>query len=362
MLLLTIVAVAGAIQGFLLLLSIICKRRHRNNLPLSLLLIVFSLRLATIPTWKEEVLLVYPWVYPLTSPLPFLCAPLLWWYVRELMGITFKKMKYAIPLFIPYFFELLAVIFTLSTMNNDEYAVFIKNVFSGNSPTWMIFRNSLKVIYNFIFLFFSGILVFGKKSKKNSVEKKFWLRSLVLLSFIILIFFAYVAVKPVATFHLSDGKPLPFVILSLTMLIFMYAISFRFMVMPEYSFFEDLPLKDTFKQLYTDIECKDLVEKLEKRFADGVFKDPNLSLSDLAVDLEVHPNKLSYAINNCCKQSFRSLLNNKRFEYFCQLVSSGSLKTHTMLSLAFEAGFSSKSTFNRFFKEKTGMSPSEYFK
>jgi len=34
----------------------------------------------------------------------------------------------------------------------------------------------------------------------------------------------------------------------------------------------------------------------------------------------------------------------------------------TLLALAFEAGFSSKTTFNTYFKEKTGLTPSVYRK
>ncbi len=36
------------------------------------------------------------------------------------------------------------------------------------------------------------------------------------------------------------------------------------------------------------------------------------------------------------------------------------MKDHTILDIAFEAGFSSKSTFNRVFKMETGMSPSQF--
>ena len=41
-------------------------------------------------------------------------------------------------------------------------------------------------------------------------------------------------------------------------------------------------------------------------------------------------------------------------------VSEGALAQQSILELAFEAGFSSKSTFNRVFKERVGVAPSDY--
>ncbi len=359
---LTVAAAAGAIQGFLILLSIICRCRHRKNLPLALLLIVFSLRLATIPTWQEEVLLAYPWIYPLTAPLPFLFAPLLWWYIREFAGETLKRAGFIFVLFLPYFFEFLAVAFTVISMNSEEYEIFLKNVFSGSPPLWLTVRNSLKVALNIIFMVFSGMIAFGRKSETLSGAKKLWLRSLVVAPSVVLSFFAYVALDPAATMRLSGGNALPFAILSVTMLAFIYVISFLFMISPEFSLLEYIRPNDTHEQLCTDIECRYLVEKVEKKLDDGAFKNPDLTLSDLASELGVHPNRLSYAINHCCKLSFRAVLNRKRLVYFCRMVSSGSLETKSILDLAFEAGFPSKSTFNRVFREKTGMSPSEYLK
>ena len=77
---LTYTASFGALQGILLLVFITLRQRHPGNLPLALFLMVFSLRLATIPTWNYSILASHPWLYPATSPLPFLFGPLLWWY------------------------------------------------------------------------------------------------------------------------------------------------------------------------------------------------------------------------------------------------------------------------------------------
>lgn len=112
----------------------------------------------------------------------------------------------------------------------------------------------------------------------------------------------------------------------------------------------------------SEVECKDIIDMLEQRFTDGVWQNPELVLSDIASEINIHSNRLSYAINRCYKVSFRCYLNSRRLEYFISRLKNGAHKKQSLLDLAFESGFPSKSTFNRFFREKMGMSPSEYVK
>jgi AraC-like DNA-binding protein len=65
-------------------------------------------------------------------------------------------------------------------------------------------------------------------------------------------------------------------------------------------------------------------------------------------------------VNQIYGQSFRELLNRCRIDFFVRRVVNGALEDQSILDLAFEAGFSSKSTFNRVFKDHIGMSPSCY--
>ena len=65
-------------------------------------------------------------------------------------------------------------------------------------------------------------------------------------------------------------------------------------------------------------------------------------------------------MNRSCHVPFRKLLNRRRLDYFTEHTRHGALTKQTILELAFEAGFPSKSTFNRVFKGEKGMSPSVY--
>lgn len=115
------------------------------------------------------------------------------------------------------------------------------------------------------------------------------------------------------------------------------------------------------KSSLTDEEAKKIHEKLgQLMHKDNLFKNPELNLGELAEILQVHPNTLSQVINTFENKTFYDYINGLRIEEFKTLVSDPGSRQYTFLSLAFECGFNSKTSFNRNFKKATGLSPSEY--
>jgi AraC-like DNA-binding protein len=91
-----------------------------------------------------------------------------------------------------------------------------------------------------------------------------------------------------------------------------------------------------------------------------LFSDSELTLSSLAKTLDVHPNHLSQVINSYEGKNFYDYINYYRVEEFKKLAPRPDNKNYTLLSMAYECGFNSKTSFNRNFKKVTGISPSEY--
>ncbi len=94
---------------------------------------------------------------------------------------------------------------------------------------------------------------------------------------------------------------------------------------------------------------------------DAPYRKSDLSISDLSSKLGVHPNYLSQIINQTEEKNFYDFVNSYRFEEFKRLITMQKNQQYTLLSLAYDCGFSSKSSFNRYFKRATGQTPSEYF-
>ncbi len=91
-----------------------------------------------------------------------------------------------------------------------------------------------------------------------------------------------------------------------------------------------------------------------------LYKNANLSLAVLAESLDVHPNYLSQIINDKGGQSFYDYVNTYRVNEFKKLIADAQHEKFTLIALAYECGFNSKSTFNRYFKKITGLTPSQY--
>jgi putative ABC transport system permease protein len=90
------------------------------------------------------------------------------------------------------------------------------------------------------------------------------------------------------------------------------------------------------------------------------YQDPELSLSLLAEKLELGPHELSRIINTVLKKSFNDFINEYRVADLVQKLQDPAYNHITLLGIAFESGFNSKTTFNRTFKQITGKSPAEY--
>ena len=91
-----------------------------------------------------------------------------------------------------------------------------------------------------------------------------------------------------------------------------------------------------------------------------LYTEPDLSLSILADKINVHPNYLSQVINEIEGKTFFEYINSLRVEEFKRLAALPESKQFTIMSLAYDCGFNSKSSFNKNFKKATGLSPSEY--
>ncbi|GIZ07757.1 AraC family transcriptional regulator [Flavobacterium sp. UMI-01] len=93
-----------------------------------------------------------------------------------------------------------------------------------------------------------------------------------------------------------------------------------------------------------------------------LFKDAEINLEQLAEKLNVSSNHLSQVINSLENKTFYEYINHLRVEEFCSLIENGDNKKLTLLAIALDCGFNSKSTFNRNFKMMKGITPSEYLK
>lgn len=90
--------------------------------------------------------------------------------------------------------------------------------------------------------------------------------------------------------------------------------------------------------------------------------DANLTLPQLAAMLRIPPHHLSRVINEKYGVNFFDFINRYRVEEVKSKLENPESDNYSLLGIAFDCGFNTKSAFNRVFKKITGMTPSEYKK
>jgi len=92
------------------------------------------------------------------------------------------------------------------------------------------------------------------------------------------------------------------------------------------------------------------------------YLDPTLSLRFLAEKTDIQPNQLSWLLNEKFGKNFNDFINHFRVQTFKKLAKDTKNKHLTLMALAYDSGFNSKTVFNTYFKKETGLTPKEFVK
>jgi TolB-like protein/AraC-like DNA-binding protein len=123
------------------------------------------------------------------------------------------------------------------------------------------------------------------------------------------------------------------------------------------------PAKTSKKQLIASEEVATYAQQLRTYLTqERPYLDNNLSLKVLAQALELHANQLSWLINEEMGGNFNQLINSYRIQEFKKLAQDPANAHLSIIGLAFESGFNSKTVFNTYFKKETGLTPKQWMK
>lgn len=133
-------------------------------------------------------------------------------------------------------------------------------------------------------------------------------------------------------------------------------------------FFIDRPVRATYQtdDLDQSHELANYEEQMKRKLKrimhdEKAYLNPELTLNDLALLAQVKLPELSGFINTNLGKNFNDYVNEYRVEEFKMLVGAKSTDPRaTIMELAYESGFNSKASFNRIFKEHTGITPTQF--
>lgn len=111
----------------------------------------------------------------------------------------------------------------------------------------------------------------------------------------------------------------------------------------------------------SDEESEEILKRLEvKMKVDQLFTRQSLSISELAEEMSISKHRLSQVINEKLGLNFYDYVNRYRVDAFKMRLHEPAYAHLTMLGIALECGFSSKSSFNQVFKRMEGITPSQF--
>lgn len=136
--------------------------------------------------------------------------------------------------------------------------------------------------------------------------------------------------------------------------------------MPEKQVIENLEtcLQDrVYLKRFNNSEILGYREEMLKAMRDQkLFLKPGLVLTDLADEVGLTTKQTTELLNFELETNFYDFVNDYRVEEVKNRIVADEFKHLTLLAIGLDSGFQSKSSFNRVFKNRTGMSPSEYKK
>lgn len=364
--LLIVILLLGAFQGIIfgiLLLRSTQKNRLANQL-LAGLLFLLSYRLL-VQSMRLLGLGYYDTWYYFMLDLSWANGPLLYFYVKALIrpefGFRQKDGLHFIPVFIQIGFSIFVRLQNLywdGTRESLSWAGYWGYVVWMNYSTIYIVASILIIIYARKALFLLQVEIKGIQIQNERIQ---WVRKIVRSFLVYFLIVLAIFIADLLIYNVSSGNSYfyftrfyyyPFFI-GISVLTYWVGIE-GFKRKDEEGIQKQQVLSDTKQQ-----QLEHLAERLNTLMQkEQLYKNPTLSINELAEQLGVKGYLLSLCLKQIFQQKFSDYINELRVIEVQRLLKDPKKAHYTLLSLAMEAGFNSKSSFNRAVKKHLGILPS----
>jgi len=367
----------GALQGVLLTVFLFSIKANKiSNRLLGLLTFCWALLLLQFPLQEHGLYRDNPHFLKTISPLLLVLFPLLYLHVKYLL-VYFKKFQRIDLLhFLPFAINIL-LYSDFYLLGADEKLEFVRHPTPYYKVIGVIGDEVVAaqgIIYSIL------ILARLKKYKREILNYQSNVDKVVIKSLtvsVILIFISWIIGTigvNLEVFNIPVNVDL-FIAVYLILVIIIYFISYVAVKTPEVYKLDERKMRMVFlrndvpdngKQIPKKKEDNPELEPLNKQLIsfmtdDKPYLNPDLSLMELAEELSLSRHQLSNVINQSYQKNFYEFVNSYRVEEFKRLILDPTNKHLKLISLAYDAGFNSKASFNRIFKQMTNMTPSQFY-
>lgn len=304
--------------------------------------------------------------------IPLTFGPFLYLYTKSLMFNLKKLPIFEYKHFIPF------VVLTLF------YFIFFQDKLTFQSG-YMIFRKDgfmmARIIYGLIFVFsifyYSSLTLhvinryrrvkydsFSYFSSNNMLNWLYFLSAFVMAMYIIFFVMSLFNIfSEVRVFEIEYFSDLSLVLLTFSVSYFGIKQTYLFHPLIDDNELKEVePVKEKYKN-------SNLTEELKKEYISKILDfmttekphlNPELTIQDLSKQLNITRHHLTEILNNDLGKNFFNFINEYRVEEVKKRLLDEKFDHLTIVAIAFDSGFNSKSTFNSIFKQQTEKTPSKW--
>jgi AraC-like DNA-binding protein len=379
---------AGFLISILVLINL--KNSNKANIYLLFFLLINNLyalsHYATIYSHNKYFIAVM-----LVHFVPFYLTlgPLFYFYVRSVLKDDYRLSKQDLFHFIPAGLSLINITphifkgldykltYAISVIENPANFVNFDYVFIPPSVNFL-FRPTLAIIY----VLYSSFLIY--KYRINSIsdnnQQKLiykWLLSLISISIVLYVSFLLFSIVGFITRDYLDAVNQASYVLLTTML-GLIVLNFSLLFFPNILY--GLPQLDYALKKQKKITNKEeeeerrasksfeisedklqlLHNKIDNYLESLPYLNANFNLTMMSSETDIPVHHLSYYFNEYMKTNFNTWKNDLKINHVLELMKDGTYENLTLDALSKQAGFGSRSSFINSFKQKTGLTPSEY--
>ncbi|WP_346985901.1 helix-turn-helix domain-containing protein [Chryseobacterium sp. POE27] len=314
--------------------------------------------------WSETYL-KFPYFLGIEIPFPLIHGPMLYLYVLCLTGSAPKRhiwVFHMIPVFSIYL-----ILINFFLLSSEEKI----NIYQQGGGVYKMLRTYIKVLIVLSGIVYVGLSINAVRKYRTKISGLYSNTEKINLNWV------YYLIAGIALIWFAVILKNDLLIFSLVTVFIVVAAYFgisRVRILdhqiPETSEITENPMDTSpvaISKYEKNFAGEETIQNIHTRLvilmdAEKLYKNPELNLNYVAKLLDVHPNTLSQTINFIENKNFYDFINSRRIEEFKRIALLPENAKYTILSLALESGFNSKTSFNRNFKKFMHSSPREFLK
>ena len=374
----------GLAQGVFLMLILLSKKENKvPNRLLAFLIFLISFSLFLNYCYTTGLIRHIPHLIGLDNPNPFLIPPIIFFYAKALTSKEFRLTGKEALHFLPFTAYFVYVFFSFFLQDAAYKIEFLDRLRNVGMPPDLLASSFLKVVQAIAYLL-TTYRALGVHA--HSIEEEFsytekinlsWLKAITLSIAVIYGIRLVGIVLPLLFSQFSPG----FIegIMELVNVVFIYLMAYFGLTQPEIfkkwktnssitaeaSSTAQRPVVEPKTKYAASVLTADNSKEILQALLDYMAKEKpyltsGLTIKDVADALAVHPRYLSQVINEQRQLNFFNFVNEYRVAEVKSKLKDENFAHYSILSIALDSGFSSKSSFNSIFKKSTGVTPTAY--